>query len=300
LTRVSTGAGLYLATSLLLMSCAARAVNSHASGSQSSRTSYPKIGIFLCRLFSPRSLVPAAILLGFAGLCGFVNYERWGNPLTFTDLRINVYYILEPKRLVSIEQYGSFNIIRLWYGALYYFFPITFIVGPDGKYLFEDLVANLYDRRELPPSSFLISDPFLLVLATYFLWTLTTRAGGVRIDRWNIAALMAGFAAPIFMILTFFYTAFRYRGEFYAFLNFTALLGFHVLGKENPASLSSADNKFRRLLVWSAAIGIIASYLLLIAYKVTPGRGAVQFLDSGLIKVYYWALANWLNDPSRR
>ena len=288
LTRVSTGVGLYLAMSLLLLSLAARASNPAALQSETGDASHMKIKMFLRWLFSPRALVPTAILISFVGLCGIVNYGRWGSPFTFADLQIHVSM---PPHLQS----GVFNILRLWYGLIYYFFPINFIIGPDGKFLFEDLVSNLYDNRELPPSSFLISDAFLILLSAYFLRNWTSKGPAALLDRQHVAALIREFVTPILLVSPFYYAAFRYRGEFYAFLDFTALLGFYVFSRQHHAFPTEVDKKFGRLLFWSAVIGIIASHFLLIAYKLSPFGSAHKFLPSGLVKGYYMAFDRWLN-----
>jgi hypothetical protein len=52
-----------------------------------------------------------------------------------------------------------FNIKRLWYGILYYFFPIWTIIRPNGQFLFSEFEARLIDHIETPPASFLLSDP---------------------------------------------------------------------------------------------------------------------------------------------
>jgi hypothetical protein len=46
---------------------------------------------------------------------------------------------------------------------------------------------------------------------------------------------MIGLLIPVFPILTFMYMAFRYRMEFYPFLEFSAFLGFYAICV-NPAS----------------------------------------------------------------
>src|SRR5260370_657404 len=60
--------------------------------------------------------------------------------------------------------HGEFDINRLWYGALYYFFPIWTIIRSDGQFLFSEFETGTFNGVELPPSSFLLSDPLLLIL----------------------------------------------------------------------------------------------------------------------------------------
>jgi hypothetical protein len=105
---------------------------------------------------------------------------------------------------------------------------------------------------------------------------------------------MVGFVIPIVLVLTFQYAAFRYRGEFYAFLDFTALLGFYVLSGKDHASPAKVNKKFGGLLLWSAVIGIIASHFLLIGYKLSPFGNAHKFPSSSLVKDYHWRFGSMI------
>jgi hypothetical protein len=106
---------------------------------------------------------------------------------------------------------------------------------------------------------------------------------------------MVGFAAPIFLMLIFFFGAFRYRGEFYAFLDFAALIGFYTISQRDYAV--SKREKLRRILIWSAVIGIVSSHVLLLAYKISPFAPPSQTVASGYLKSYYWLLDKWLHQP---
>jgi len=135
LTRVTFGVGLYAAIGLLM----------------------------LARVrFYPRA---ALILVGFALATGVVNQGRWGNPLVFADLsRYAMSLDAEPERLVHLATYGAFNPARIWLGLSYYLLPIWAITRGDGQLLFAEAQARMMDAIELPPGSFLISDPLLLAL----------------------------------------------------------------------------------------------------------------------------------------
>jgi hypothetical protein len=259
LTRASTALGLYVATGLLVLVL-----------------TWPSIGPlrdrlpqFVRGLASKRTAVGLAILLGFMTFCGMVNYQRWGDPLKLTDPHA-IGYVTDPGRLARLDASGAFNIHQLWYGVFYYFFPIWTIIRPDGQFLFSEFETGMLDGVEPPPSSFVLSDPLLLVLGGAFLFQLPRLARGRLLDLRATAALTIGFSIPVFLILTFFYMAFRYRMEFYPLLEFTAFLGFYTIcadpGRFSPLSRS----RLSLILIASAGFGIIYSHFALFLYKISP------------------------------
>ena len=118
LTRVSTAIGLYSALGLLLLTLACVEASPVSEG----------ISHFARALICRRTLAALVILLAFVMLCGVVNYERWGSPLVFADFHVQILYV-RMGRVPRIVRYGEFNIERLWYGVIYYFFPIWIFVA---------------------------------------------------------------------------------------------------------------------------------------------------------------------------
>jgi hypothetical protein len=274
LTRVSTAAGLYVAMGGLLMSLAGRQFFAIRP------RSFSAAGKWL----ASHGLVPIVILAAFVILCGIVNYERWGNVFEVAEVHRN--QLMVGARIAVIDRAGEFNIHRILFGAAYYLFPIDFISGPDGKFLFADFRAYYYDYVELPPSSFLVSDPLLLLLAAVFCWNLTRNSRRLGFDARHAGALALGLLAPIFLILTFYYAAFRYRGEFYPLLEFAALLGFFVLSNGSDSLSGKAQQRWQKSIAWCAIIGVIVSHILLTAYKASPFGSAERFLATGWINAY--------------
>ena len=258
LTRVSTALGLYSAVGLLLVALA---------WSEASPISHG-ISHFVRALICNRTVAALAILLVFAILCGVVNYGRWGNPLVFADFHIQLLYV-RMGRVPLIAARGEFNIERLWYGILYYLFPIWTIIRPDGRFLFADFESRMLDMVELPPGSFLLSDPLLLVLGAAFFFRLPQLRKERRVDIRAAAALMIGFSIPIFLMLTAMVMAFRYRMEFYPFIEFAAYLGFYAMCVNPNQYLASSRRRLYILLIASAGLGIVCSHLLFILYKVS-------------------------------
>jgi len=261
LTRVSTALGLYFATGLLILVLAWPATA--PLGSRLRRLAYG--------LASRRTLVGLAILFGFVTLSGIVNYQRWGNPLTFAGDVGNFNTVIpRPERLARQATYGIFNIQRLWYGLIYYFFPIWTIIRPDGQFLFSEFETRILDGVEAPPSSLLLSDPLLLVLGAAYLIRRPHLAREHLLDLRAAAAIMFGFLIPVFLVLTYIYMAFRYRMEFYPLFEFAAFLGFFAICV-SPVQFSVLSRRGLCLvLIISAGLGIVFSHLALFLHKISP------------------------------
>jgi len=260
LTRVSIALGLYVATGLLILVLALPPIGPLRD----------RLPSFVRGFASKRTVVGFAILLGFVALAGIVNYQRWGNPLEFYyDPRTYIGYMHRPDRLARLETYGVFNIGRLWYGILYYFFPIWTISRADGQFLFAEFETRMLDAVETPPSSLLLSDPLLLVFAAACLLQLPRLARERLLDLGAVAALMIGLLMPVFLILTFMYMAFRYRMEFYPFLEFSAFLGFFAICIDPGRFSALARSRLSFILIASACFGIIYCHLLLLLYKIS-------------------------------
>jgi hypothetical protein len=274
LTRVSTAVGLYIAMGGLIMSLAGRVLFATKPRSFSSSS----------RWLASHAMVPILILAAFAILCGIVNYERWGSAFEVAEVHRN--QLMVGERIAVIDRAGEFNIHRIPFGAAYYLFPINFISGPGGKFLFADFRAYYYDYVELPPSSFLLSDPLLLLLAAIFFWNLTRNSRMLGFDARHAGALALGFSVPVLLILAFYYAAFRYRGEFYPLLEFAALLGFFILNNRRDTFSDKAQQRWQKSIAWCAIIGVIVSHMLLTAYKASPFGSAERFLAAGWIHAY--------------
>ncbi|HEY1797164.1 MAG TPA: hypothetical protein VGG57_13720 [Stellaceae bacterium] len=196
LTRVSTALGLYLALGFLWL-------------------------VVVWRDRRWRQVAPIAILLGFAAMAGAINLARWGNPLVFADLSRALIGARFPDRLARLHRYGEFNLARLPFGLSYYLFPIWALP----ELIWTGFRDRMFDSVELPPASFLVSDPLLVALAVYGAIDTARRR-----DRLVLPVLL-GFLVPIGLMLTAISLTFRYRLEFYPFLELAAFVGFaHVAG----------------------------------------------------------------------
>lgn len=240
LTRVSTAVGLYGALGLLMLQLGWR--------------KWRRDG-----LAAMVPLVPAAAVLSlFVAIAAWINYQRWGNPLVFADVQLQLVSLLEfPDRVKSSQQYGAFNIGRLGYGLVYYFVPIWALPTAHCNLLWSAAQLQTIDSLELPPSSFFLSDPLLIAMAALGI----AQVAGKRpaLDRAIAVPAMAGLFIPVVLMLIFNSMTFRYRLEFYPFFNLCAFFGF--------AGLASRPQR-RSVIPWivAAAVGIVASHVLWVLY----------------------------------
>jgi hypothetical protein len=271
LTRVTTGAGLMLALGLLLLVAVWRS-GAVAEG----ELRQPWMQAFLSR----RVLVPLGILAACMVMAGAVNYFRWGNPLTFADLRLYIMKIKYPDRVLRESMYGMVNVARIPFGLIYYFFPIWAFQTGSGHLLFEPTQMRLFDDVELPPSSFFLTDLLPICLIVFLLMALWRRRLGksFQISEW--AAIAAGLSAPAILMLGYSYMTYRYRMEFYPVIDFLALLGLYAI-----VSSESVRAKFAQYRVWMEAaliISIAASFAALYFYWTAPFGPVQDFIQRGL------------------
>ncbi len=236
---------------------------------------YAAFGLLLLARGQPREWpAPAGILLAFIVMAGIVNQGRWGNPLTFADFsRFDISQDIYPDRLGRLAAYGAFNPARIWLGLDYYFLPIWIWLRPDGHVLFAESQATLMDAMELPPGSFLLTDPLLLGLAV---------AGVLSVRDRVRTALLLGLCVPPALMLCAISMAHRYRMEFYPLLFLAAL--FCVTA---PSRHTATTKLFRVAIIGSVVIGIIAAHGMAVLDARSPrGPGEFYLERYGLIGTY--------------
>jgi len=291
LTRVSTALGLYLVMAVLLLAVLAEGWRKMKPAAETGSRS-------LHVAFSPRAWAPALVLGLFAGVAGYVNFMRFGNPLKFVDMPNQIVaHLFYPDRLQRIVDYGEFNVIRIWYGFLYYFVPVWTIPGSDHLPLFSGFRHRYLDMVELPPSSFIVSDPLILAFAGLGLWAAIGRGRAHR-DPTRLVLLVSGaLAVPCLLQMSAISFAFRYRGDFYPLFAFLGFYGLSVF----PERLEDGRWFLRlsRLVPLLAAISVIAGTILLRLYDLSPLGDAEQFLTDGAARYYLQALKPDAGEPGR-
>jgi hypothetical protein len=275
LARVSTGLGLCAALGLLLLTGLWRDI-SPPGGVTPARES------FAARLRSGTILWPTLVLLMLIGATGWVNYQRWGSPLTFADYNAYLFNEVYPDRLPRMAAFGLFNLTRIPFGLCYYFFPIWVLQRGDGHLLFAEHQNRLLDATELPPGSFFLTDSLLLLLTGVMVWYAGRRNLGI--DWTRAIAMEFGFLVPSFLMLTAISMNFRYRVEFYPAMEFGAFLGFLALCRSGLTG--TAATRISTLSVSLAAIAILGSILTLSLYRLSDFGPPDNVLKAGVYNYY--------------
>jgi hypothetical protein len=284
LTRLSTGVGLYTALGLLLVALLVRPATGRGTGGPGpGGTPMPAV-----RRGGSRVLLPGAILAAFALLAAFVNYRRWGHPLTGADYRLYIMNADYPDRLPRTETYGLFNLARVPFGLVYYLLPVWVLRRADGRLLFEEHQRRLLDMTELPPSSFFLTDPLLVLLLLHAGWSLLHTRRGVGIARLHVVALSAGLAVGPTLMLSAISMTFRYRIEFYPLLEFGAFLGYLLLRRRSPPAWRAGA--IRAVAITAAAAGIVLSHAVMVLYKVSLFGPPIDALRGGVLAHYVAAI----------
>jgi hypothetical protein len=289
LTRVSTGIGLCVAFGLLLLVLLAEEIHSPQG-------------------FTPRQFLgPLAVLVALLIVTGVINYFRWGNPATFADTNLYLYYHDHPDQMLRMRLYGDFNLSRVLFGVGYYFLPIWTVRGADGQLLFLETQTRLMNGAELPPGSFFLTDllpiVFIFLLAVA-LWSASPEVGiGPGDDRlrWlrivplpQALALALGLAVPCVLMLAAIYMSYRYRMEFYPLIDFLAFLGLYAT-VSNP-TLLARFNRHRRWMLVATAISIVSAFVALVLYWLSNFGPSENYLRHGLVHYYLQnAYNHWKN-----
>ncbi len=284
LTRASTGAGLAITLFLLL---AVLMFDPHSAGDAG------RAGMMrgCMRILARRSTwVPLAVLAVFIAVSGAVNYFRWGSPASFANYDFYLNRDAWPNFASSLSSYGVFNIKRIPFGLIYYFFPIWVLHGSDGALIFTNTQAQLFGDIELPPSSFLLTDMLPVCFVVYLGFALR-RFGWIdflRNGRWA-AAVAVGLLAPCALMLSLAWMTYRYRIEFYPEIDFLTLLGLSLFLTQKGSLTRSATTRF--IFGTALAISIVSSTAALMLHDMSDeGAEPEEILSPGVVQYYNGAI----------
>jgi hypothetical protein len=272
LCRVSFGVGLYAALGLMIAVELWSALR---------RIDPPSLAM--------RRIAPAVLVLAiFAGIAGWVNFERWGDPLSFIPMRLQTLNLAAyPDRLPRLERYGEFNLIRVPFALQYYFAPIWELTRQGGHLLFEPFQLRLFEDVELPPGSFFLSDPLVCLLGLAGVRSLLTRRG-VLAEAALARAALIGLAIPTVLILSAIGLTFRYRMDFYPMLDFAAWLGLAVIVMRERAVWEGRLASIAAVVL----VGVLVAHVSMFAYRILPFGPATDFdFSRGVLGVYESQLA---------
>ena len=257
-TRAPVGVALYLGTILLV----ARTVWRQYAPDRAQQFSYKETAL------SSTILPPIAILGVAAVVAGVINFERWGNPLTFADfhywdMRVNVY----PNLAEILRKYGEFNVGRIWIGALYYATDIPYLLHTLSPFA-EFLRSRLVIIEAGPPMTPVLTNPLTIILAGIGLYRVWWKP---ELSTQRVAVLrlaLLGHASAVILLLGFFAFHARYRFDFAPFMTLAALVGY---GSVTTAVTEARDPLLKRVRIAAAGLcflGILSSHYELLLYKV--------------------------------
>ncbi len=281
LTRASTGVGLTLTLFLLLAVLGFERTSNDEAGRAGMMRS-------CMRIMAWRSTwVPLAVLALFIAVSGAVNYLRWGNPATFANYDLYLNRDAWPNFESSLTTYGVFNLKRIPFGLIYYFFPIWVFHGGNGELLFTSTQAQLFGDIELPPSTFLLTDMLPVCFVAYLGFALRRLGwiGSLLTGRWAVA-VAAGLLGPCVLMLSLAWMTYRYRIEYYPEIDFLTLLGLYLCLTQKTAFTRSAASRIA--LNTALAISILTSTAALMFHDMSDeGAEPGEILSPGVVRYYH-------------
>ncbi len=262
-TRPTIGVALSLGTVLLVARAAWRR---HISEPLSAVTRRGPLTAVSALASEPRVLLPFLVLGLFAVACGIVNFERWGNPLSFADFRDYDFYRRHPNLAAVVRNYGDFDLGRIWIGALYYATGIPYVLKAVPP--FEQFLAARYTGIEAPPFTPLLTNPLTIFLAGIGLWRLCSKpelpGGGLAILR----LALIGNAAAVLLILSAAALELRYRFDLTPFMTLATLAGYRFASIAAVEISEAWRRRARVAAVGLCVFGILWSHYMLLIHKV--------------------------------
>jgi hypothetical protein len=257
-TRPSVGVALYLDTILFVawtMWCRRSAPDRRA------------------RVFSSKearpitTLLPPIAVLGLAAVAvGVINFERWGNPLTFADFRLYDWLHRHAEFADALRNYGEFDVGRVWIGALYYATGIPFMLKAAPP--FAEFLHARYQGIEALPIIPLLTNPITVLLAGVGLYRLWWRP---ELPARSLAMLrfaLVGHASTVLLILAAMYLALRYRFDFAPFMTLAALIGYRSVSITAAGAQEPRRKQLRIAAIGLCVLGILSSHYVLLIHKV--------------------------------
>ena len=156
-TRVSFGIALYATASMLLLWLSGRNWANAAATPAGRR--------LLAAILDRRFALPVAALAAGAIVAGYVNYQRWGNPLTFADYNYYDLALADARWSTVIKTYGLFDPARIPMALLYYTTGLVYFLR--WRPMFSDYLLTHFYGAEAPPFFPLFVNPIWILLACF-------------------------------------------------------------------------------------------------------------------------------------
>jgi hypothetical protein len=263
LTRPTIGVALYVGTILLVLRAAMREGDHPAAA----RPLSPEAALGrMVDLVHRRTMLPIVILGVAATAVGVINYERWGNPLTFIDLHYATYGKSQRNALEVLRGYGEFNLGRLWIGALYYLTGIPWLLKTVPP--FAEFLHARFQGIEAPPTTPLLTNPIHFLLAVIGLCCLWQKPERASNQATILRLTLIGHGCAVLLIFAAIYLALRYRLDLAPFTTLAALVGYRCVSISSTKITKVSRRQLRFAAAGLSLLGILCSHYLLLLYKV--------------------------------
>jgi len=291
LTRVSSGVGLVIAFALLLIFVAV------APGAGNDAQHQAILWSFARSFTERRILLPLGILSLLLAAAGTVNYCRWGSSFTF--VRYSEFCEGCTDKVAQVLTSGLYDLKRIPFGLVYYFFPVWVLHGRNGELFFEKTQTQWFGGIEMPPSSFLLTDLLPLCFIAFLVMALWMRRGGGTppVRQWA-AAVAIGLLVPCALMLALVWMAYRYRMEFYPEIDFLALMGLYFTVTDR--NLLTKFARLRRWMTAALAVSVVSSFMAVALYDISNFGPSQEFLRSGVVQFYSQSVAEHYHNVMSR
>lgn len=265
LTRITMGMGLYIVVGCLVVFYIANEVFFKKQK-----------GI----LFVLKDVYKAVfVLVILASVMGYVNYMRWGSPFIVADFKYYIFNMKFPLRGCIEAQYGLFNVSRIPLGIIYYFFPVWIFLKSNGHFFFEKEFSAMIDPAELPPSSFFLTDGYMIFSIVLFVKECIKKHFSILYDIKYLIGIVVGLLVPPLLMLMALSMDYRYRAEFYPLMIMGAFLSFPYICNIKKVSIV-------RSLYVLGGISILSSNFIVFLYSKSDLGASYDFIKKGVFLYY--------------
>jgi hypothetical protein len=204
-------------------------------------------------------ILPPIAILGLAVVVvGVINFERWGNALTFADF--HYYNNISANLIPILNTYGEFNVSRIWIGALQYATDIPYLLHtlpPFAEFLRARVVYI-----EAPPITPVLTNPLTIILAGIGLYRVWWHPVTI------LRLVLIGHASAVVLVLGYWFFLLHYRFDFAPFFTLAALIGYSSVSIAVTKASKSLQKRVSIAAIGLCFLGIVSSHYELLLHKV--------------------------------
>jgi hypothetical protein len=213
------------------------------------------------------TVAPSVAVLGLGAVAiGIINFQRWGNPLTFADFRHYNWLYRHPNFVHAFYNHGEFDVGRLWVGALYYATGLPYLLKNIPP--FDEFLSARVAIIEAPPLTPFLTNPLTIFLAGVGLYRLWHKPGLPTNSVAVLRLTLIGHASAVLFIFAAMAFTLRYRFDLAPFMTLSALIGYRSIS----VTVAEARDIWRKRIwitaVGLCALGILSSHYVLLIHKV--------------------------------